>query len=158
MYLNNLVPLKDNEPFCQRAKVDTGTFCNYKCSFCYYYDKLSEKKSYEEIKRQIDYLIESGIREIDLSGGESTIHENWFDILDYCNKNNLYISTVSNGFMFNNKSFIEKSYQKGLKEILFSLHGPDENIHNNIVKNKFAFQHLIQAINNAKELNILLRN
>lgn len=157
MNLNNLFPLRDHEPYCKRAKVDTGTFCNYRCSFCYYYDKLNEKKTFEDIIKQIDYLIECGIKEIDLSGGESTIHEDWFSILDYCNTKGLYISTVSNGFMFNSKRFMEISKNKGLKEILFSLHGYNEETHNSVVNNNYAFQRIMQAITNAKELGIIIR-
>lgn len=157
MNLNKLFPLQDNEPYCKRAKVDTGTFCNYKCSFCYYYDKLSDKKSYELITQQIDYLIECGIKEVDLSGGESSIHEDWFNILDYCNNKNLYISTISNGYMFNSLRFMEISKNKGLKEILFSLHGYDEETHNSVVGNQYAFQRLMQAFDNAKKLNLKIR-
>ncbi len=105
--LNKLSPLLDNEPICTRAKLDTGTLCNYKCTFCYYKDKLDICDSFEVIKERIDYLVKCGIKELDLSGGESSYHPDWFKILDYCTLNNLYISTISNGSMFSDYEFLK---------------------------------------------------
>lgn len=149
--------INHDELINNRAKLDTGTFCNYKCSFCYYKDRLKEKTDFNTIKKRIDYLIECGITQVDLSGGESSIHEDWFSILDYCNKNGLYISTLSNGFMFISKRFMEISKNKGLKEILFSLHGYDNESHNSIVGKDDAFERIIKSIQNANELGLLVR-
>ena len=77
---------KDYEtPRCNRAKLDTGTFCNYDCEFCYYQGDLDKVTSFDVIKDRIDILHKYGITEVDLSGGESSVHKQWFDILDYCN-------------------------------------------------------------------------
>ena len=116
---------------CNRAKLDTGTYCNYKCSFCYYKNSLDKIDDLEVIKGRIDYLRECGVEEVDLSGGESSIHPDWFDILDYCG--GFDVSTLSNGHRFSNISFMKKSQDHGLKEILFSLHGYDEESHDNLV-------------------------
>ena len=75
-----------DKPINNRAKLDTGTQCNYRCDFCYYFDKLDQVTPFETIKNRIDYLIDCGISEVDLSGGESSYHPDWFKILDYCNK------------------------------------------------------------------------
>src|SRR6056300_820579 len=83
---------------CNRAKLDTGTFCNYDCEFCYYQGLLDVKTSYEDIITRIDKLHEYGITEVYLSGGESSVHKQWFDILKYCNERFTNISTLSNGW------------------------------------------------------------
>ena len=67
-------------PINNRAKLDTGTHCNYKCDFCYYKTQLDVVTNLDVIKGRIDYLVECGITEVDLSGGESSIHKEWFDI------------------------------------------------------------------------------
>lgn len=146
-----------NEPICDRAKLDTGTHCNYSCSFCYYKDKLDIITPFETIKERIDYLVKCNIKEVDLSGGESSIHADWFKILDYCKSNDLTISTLSNGSKFANKEFLQKSKEHGLEEILFSLHGYDEESHNKIVNHRNGFKNIIQSIHNAHDLGIKVR-
>ena len=79
MMINNLstfMPKDEVEPYCNRAKLDTGTMCNYNCQFCYYTDK-SCLDDLDTIIQRVDYLVECGITEVDLSGGESSIHPNW---------------------------------------------------------------------------------
>ena len=145
------------EPFCNRGKLDTGTHCNYKCSFCYYIDQLNVRTPYETIIERVDYLVDCGITEVDLSGGESSIHKDWFKILDYCKSKGLKISTLSNGYKFADYDFIEKSKEHGLEEILFSLHGYDEDSHNKMVGSKHGFTNIIEAIRNAHSLDMLVR-
>jgi MoaA/NifB/PqqE/SkfB family radical SAM enzyme len=144
-------------PYCERAKLDTGTHCNYGCSFCYYKEKLKDKTSFDVIKNRIDYLYDCGIKEVDLSGGESSIHKDWFKILDYCNSLGFNISTLSNGSMFKNYEFLEKSVKKGLNEILFSLHGYDADSHNRIVSNTAGFKDILSAISNSHILGVKIR-
>ena len=111
-----------------RAKLDTGFHCNYKCEFCYYINNLHLKTSFEEIKRRIDRIHGYGITQIDMSGGESSIHKDWFKILDYCEERFENVSCLSNGSVFSNEKFLKESKEHGLNEILFSLHGYDHGI------------------------------
>ena len=144
-------------PMNERARINTGFLCNYGCEFCYYKDKLDQRDSFEQIKERIDDVMRYGINQVDLSGGESSIEPNWFNILDYCNSKNLYISTLSHGGKFCDYEFLKKSKEHGLKEILFSLHGSSEEVHDSITKRKGSFNKIITAIKNAKSLNILVR-
>lgn len=150
-----LIP--SNKPINNRAKLDTGTHCNYKCDFCYYKTQLDVKTEFDVIKDRIDYLIECGITEVDLSGGESSIHKHWFKILDYCTDKGLYISCLSNGFKFAKKEFIQKSYEYGLREILFSVHGYDKDSHDKLVGRTHAYKNIIKAIKNAQGLDMVVR-
>ena len=151
------VEIDRTEPICNRAKLDTGTFCNYRCGFCYYIDQLTKITPYDVITNRVDYLVQCGITEVDLSGGESSVHPNWFDILEYCASKGLYISTLSNGYKFADLEFLKKSQQYGLREILFSLHGYDKDSHNNLVGNRHGFDKIVAAIKNAHSLGIMVR-
>lgn len=146
-----------DEPICNRAKLDTGTHCNYRCGFCYYKDKLNIITPAEIIYQRIDYLCECGITEVDLSGGESSIHNEWFDILKYCTDRGLHISTLSNGYRFADMAFLQKSVDAGLKEVLFSVHGYDKESHNSLVGNKHGFDRITTAIHNAHQLGVIVR-
>jgi len=143
--------------FNKRAKLDTGPLCNYDCEFCYYKDRLTERTEFEIIKDRVDYLYEYGIEQVDLSGGESSIHSNWFEILDYCKDKFNHISCLSHGGKFSDMDFLTKSVEHGLREILFSLHGASENTHDNITMRKGSFKKIIQAIKNSKQLGLITR-
>ena len=146
-----------NRPINNRAKLDTGKLCNLKCEFCYYKNHLSERDSLTDIYKRIDYISAYGITEIDLSGGESSVEPNWFKILEYCQGKFNRISCLSHGGKFSNKEFIKKSYDLGLREILFSLHGTNAGIHDLVVGKNGSFDNLIKAICNAHELGIEVR-
>ncbi len=144
-------------PTCTRARLDTGPLCNYQCEFCYYRDKLDQKTDWEVVKQRIDYLHGYGITEVDLSGGESSMSPDWFKILDYCNERFSSISCLSHGGTFANMNHLRKSKEHGLKEILFSLHGPTKETHEAITNRPGSFDKILQAIKNAQELGMIVR-
>jgi MoaA/NifB/PqqE/SkfB family radical SAM enzyme len=144
-------------PINSRAKLDTGKLCNYSCDFCYYKNHLTERDTLKQITDRVDYMVAYGIEEIDLSGGESSVEPNWFKILEYCQNKFKKISCLSHGGKFSNKEFIKKSYDLGLREILFSLHATDPKIHDAIVGRVGAFDNIQLAISNAHNLGIEVR-
>ena len=146
-----------SDTICKRARIDTGPFCNYKCNFCYYKLQLSERRPLEEIFSQIDYAKEYGMTSLDFSGGESSVEPNWFNILEYANKRFDYLSCVSHGGKFANIDFLKKSQDAGLREILFSVHGQTAEIHDKITERKGSFKKIVQAIENAHQLGIVVR-
>lgn len=156
MSTEGLIIDKDT-PRCNRAKLDTGTFCNYDCEFCYYRDQLDIKTPFEVVKERADYLLAYGITQVDLSGGESSVSPDWFKILDYCNERFEHVSCLSHGGKFANKEFLEESKAHGLKEILFSLHGATDETHDAITNRKGSFKRILQAIKNAQELDMRVR-
>jgi radical SAM protein with 4Fe4S-binding SPASM domain len=141
-----------------RARLNTGFLCNYNCEFCYYKDRLDQRDSFETIKERIDDIYAYGIREIDLSGGESSIEPNWLPILDYCREKGFeHISCLSHGGKFCNMDFLKLSYEHGLREVLFSLHGSNAELHDRITDRKKSFERILQAIENCHELGIVVR-
>jgi MoaA/NifB/PqqE/SkfB family radical SAM enzyme len=144
-------------PMNERARLNTGFFCNYGCEFCYYKDKLDQRDSLKVITDRVDDIYNYGIRQVDLSGGESSIEPNWFKILDYCKTKGMTVSTLSHGGKFSDYEFLKKSKEHGLTEILFSLHGSNKEIHEKITKRKGSFDKILTAIQNAKKLGIIVR-
>jgi len=144
-------------PRCNRAKLDTGPFCNYDCEFCYYKDQLDVKIPFDLVKERADHLLAYGITQVDLSGGESSVSPDWFKTLDYCNERFEHISCLSHGGKFANIEFLQESMDHGLKEILFSLHGATAETHDAITNRKGSFDRILRAINNAKQLGIIVR-
>jgi len=156
-YNQFIKPDFSTEPINSRAKLDTGTHCQAKCSFCYYKEDLDKVTEFDVIKHRIDNIYSRGIEEIDLSGGESSIHSEWFNILEYCSNKFTNVSCLSNGFKFADYDFAEKSFNSGLKEVMFSLHGWDDQSHDYIVGRNKAFSKILQAIQNCHIIGIKVR-
>ena len=141
----------------ERIKIDTGFACNAKCYFCYYKSHLNDPYlSIKEIKNQIIYSKLMGFKQVEFSGGESTFHPEWFNMLKFAKRLKLKSSLVSNGLLLSNKDFFIKSKENGLNEVLFSVHGFMDN-HDKMVGVSGAFKKIIEALKNAKELNIITR-
>jgi len=153
----NQLDVDYSRPINSRAKLDTGKLCNYSCDFCYYKNHLTERDTLKQITDRVDYLVAYGIEEIDLSGGESSVEPNWFKILEYCQNKFKRISCLSHGGKFSNIEFAKKSYDLGLREILFSLHATTADTHDKIVGKKGAFDNILKAIANAHQLGIEVR-
>lgn len=146
------------DPINSRAKLDTGTHCNYECNFCYYIDRLDQVTDLAKIKERALKLKQFGMQEIDLSGGESSIHKDWFLILSYCQELGFSsISALTNGSRFHQFEFLKKSKEHGLSELLISLHGKGDEAHAQIVKRPGAFSRIMQTIDNARALDIKVR-
>ena len=151
------IELDYTTPRCNRARLDTGPFCNYDCEFCYYRDQLDVKIPWEIVQKRIHRLLDYGITEVDLSGGESSVSPDWIKILDYCNERFDHVSCLSHGGKFSDKEFVQEAKDHGLKEILFSLHGATEEVHDKITGRKGSFKRILQGIANAKEIGLIVR-
>ena len=148
-----------SDPFhmTERCKINTGYICNAKCHFCYFADSKLKNFSLDSIKFQLNIAYEYGIKDVDFSGGEPTIHSNFLAMLDYAKKLNFRTRcAITNGTTFQNKIFLKLCYLAGLNDILFSFHGP-ESIQNEIVGVNKAYYKMVHSIENANELGIRTR-
>jgi len=162
--INYLIEKKyiDNLEFpniLNKAKIDTGFRCNASCYYCYYKNNLDDSfMNTDEIYYQIDKAKEFGFNKIELSGGETSIHPDFINIIKYSSLKNLKVSTLSNCIIFKNRSILDEAIFNGLNEILISVHGLKDT-HDNIVlgKNKLEFSpfdNIIELINEEIDVNI----
>ena len=145
-----------SKPLTKRIKIDTGFACNINCFFCYYKKNLRDKfMNIKHIEFQLYKAKYFNFEKIDFSGGESSYHPNFFDMLKIAKKLNFYITTLSNGVMFSDLDFSKKAQDHGLDEILFSVHGLEKE--HNISTGGDNFKLILKAIENALKLGIRVR-
>ena len=155
--VNEIIPIINlDSTINKRAKLDTGKECNYSCAFCYYINQLDEVDPFEVIKSRIDYLAEAGFNEIDLSGGESSIHKDFIKIIKYCKSYGMKVSMLTNGSTFDNMDYLKLAFNAGLEEIMFSVQGYGAD-HDKAVNKDGAFDKIVKSMQNAKELGITIR-
>jgi organic radical activating enzyme len=99
--------------------------CNAKCKFCI--SHLVHKKVWSNIekhKQKIKYAIEQlGVKEVLLLGGEPTINDDIFEIIDYLKQFNINkICTTTNGHrMANDYIYAEKLLSSGITHLNMSI-------------------------------------
>jgi MoaA/NifB/PqqE/SkfB family radical SAM enzyme len=153
---NYFKDLLQQKPLTKRIKIDTGFACNAKCFFCYYKKNLKDK--FFDINKIYFQLVKAkqwNFKKIDFSGGESSYHPEFQNMLKKAQKYNFYITTLSNGIKFSDFNFTKESKNNGLNEILFSVHGLEKE--HNISTGGDNFKLIMKAIENALKLNIRVR-
>ncbi|MBC8294809.1 MAG: radical SAM protein, partial [Pelagibacterales bacterium] len=87
--------------------------CNDNCNFCIerkYTKKGLKDLSLKEIKDNFNYLKNNfNLDYVIITGGEPTLHDNFFEIFDYFNKEKIEFRVITNLLCFNNKSFLKKT-------------------------------------------------
>lgn len=102
--------------------------CNGACTDCFM-DSNSLKwgqneVSFPEIEEIIGQFVELGGYSIRLTGGEPTLRQDFFDIVDLLNEKGVEVGLNTNG-MFDEKK-LEQILSRGIKDIRISLDGPEE--------------------------------
>lgn len=78
--------------------------CNFACPFCYIVGSSNSVTiRFDEIKNNIDYLIDKGLLYCLLTGGESTIHPDFVKIYKYLKKSGVIVEVYTNGSMITDK-------------------------------------------------------
>lgn len=99
--------------------------CNLSCVYCYNNSRSEFRVELgkEKIFQLIDHLYESGTFEIRLTGGEPTLHHDFFEILNYLKEKEFYVSLGTNGVW--SQEMIKKIIETDIKIIIVSLDGPE---------------------------------
>lgn len=135
----------------KRVKIVTGLKCNIQCVFCYYRDNLkSPNRKFEEIKKDLLYAKKHGILEIDFSGGEPTVHPDLPKLISEAKNMGMEkVCIISNGWRLADKAYLKLLKDSDLDEILFSVHGPTEKIHDSLTNTPGSFRRISEALANA---------
>lgn len=147
------------QDYTKRTRIFTGAGCNVKCRFCYYYlNKCHSFWPKEKIKQQLRIAKSSGMKAVDFSGGEPTIHPDFIELVSYAKSLGFEtICTLTNGLKMIDKIFVKKMIAAGINDVLFSVHGHNSKEHDYITQVKGSFDKIITSINNLKDFKIPFR-
>lgn len=126
--------------------------CVNNCSFCSEYDRMKQFKknpvSFNEIKKELILKKKAGFDFVNFTGGEPTVHPDFFEIIKFAKSFGYRIYVGTNGSMLAKKDFCKKVLPF-LDEISFSIHGHNAGSHDKLSGRKGAFNDIVAAINNA---------
>jgi MoaA/NifB/PqqE/SkfB family radical SAM enzyme len=149
--------MEKNEYPIGKVEILLGWVCNNNCAFCSVGHKLQERtiKSWETVKKHIDYGKSVNSETISFSGGEPTIIKYLEDAVAY--SKNLGFKTIeiqSNGRMFSYPDFAEKIVGGGANRFLISVHADSEELGDAINRIKGSFAQTIEGVKNLKKLGM----
>jgi radical SAM protein with 4Fe4S-binding SPASM domain len=120
-------------------------------------EKESNELSFIELKQIVDDAITLGVKTIILSGGEPLECNSTLNLIGYIKKKGLTAHLYSSGNLTKDGKTISLSNAvlKNLKtldidKIIFSIHGPNQKIHDAITSRKGSFSNLVTSISRAK--------
>jgi uncharacterized Fe-S cluster-containing radical SAM superfamily protein len=142
-----------------RVKIVTGLRCNIQCVFCYYQDNLSApNRSFAEIRADLELAYRNGVREVDFSGGEPTVHAELPELISYAKELGMQrCCIISNGVRLADEAYLISLRDAGLDEILFSVHGPDAATHDEITQRAGSFAKITLALGHASRNGLAVR-
>lgn len=74
--------------------------CNFNCPFCYIHNCSDAKNQpfipFEQIKKDIDYLVDNGLITCTISGGECLLHPEFNRIYEYIKNKGVLVTVLSN--------------------------------------------------------------
>lgn len=132
--------------------------CDNHCVFCSFDSGKSKQKelSLDEICEIIAQAQELGVQDIHLTGGEPTLRDDLFEILDYAHNNySGQIRMISNGNNLTHEFLVQlKKY--GINSLMLSLDG-DEKTHDYLRGHRGSYNNVIMAASRAIKLDFAVR-
>ena len=119
----------------KNAYLAVGYACNQKCRCC----PISNNQTattliapFHRLKAEAEQILSLGVTDVTISGGEPTIHPDFFEIINLFVKNDIVVHILSNGERFSESSFFDRFKQIAHKENIcitttFHSHIPQEH-------------------------------
>lgn len=130
--------------------IEPTTGCNFRCTMCQvsspgFKAKNMTLETFEKLIDQNPQLIK-----IKLQGmGEPLVNKNFFEMIDICDKNGVFVETVTNGSLLNDKNIDKIINSNSIYKVSISVDGSTKKTFEDIrVKSDFN-----NVINNIKNLS-----
>ncbi|MET1101138.1 MAG: radical SAM protein [Pyrodictiaceae archaeon] len=130
--------------------------CNLRCKHCYQRaDKpLPDELSLKEKLMLIDELDRVGLASIALSGGEPTIHPDFYTVLAEIARRGMYAAVATNGWVFADIEKLERAVKLGLRYVEVSVDSANPRKHDWFRGVPGAWRRAVKALENAVKLGV----
>ncbi|MCD6444503.1 radical SAM protein [Candidatus Bathyarchaeota archaeon] len=130
--------------------------CNLRCKHCYQRaDKpLPSELSLKEKIMVVEQLDKAGVAAIALSGGEPTIHPDFYRIVYEISSRGIYAAVATNGWVFADIKNLVKAKNAGLRYVEVSLDSANPKKHDWFRGVSGSWEKAVKALKNAVKLGI----
>ena len=148
------VPQKMPAPFL--IVWNMTNMCNLQCIHCYQRagKPTPDELTLKEKLNLIEQLDKAGVASIALSGGEPTIHPDYFTIVKEISKRGIHTGTATNGWLFANINYLKKAKESGLRYVEVSLDSSNPEKHDKFRGVKGSWEKAVKALENAVKLGM----
>ncbi|MGM0577865.1 MAG: radical SAM protein [Myxococcota bacterium] len=124
--------------------------CDNNCEFCATGDRVRKIIPWPRVERILREHWDQGIGQLDIDGGEPTLHPNLVDAIRLATDLGYHrINITSNGRRLADPERARELVQSGLTSLLISMHGHTPELHDRIVRKRGAFDQTVAGIRNA---------
>ncbi|MFH2028882.1 MAG: radical SAM protein [Nanoarchaeota archaeon] len=124
--------------------------CNSKCTYCLY-EKKAQHIAYEDIKKIVNEAKSFNVQTVTITGGEPSLHPDFFRIIDYISEQGMSIGLITNGFNLDDQK-MELLMRYPNVFPWFSLDSYDREV-NDMLRSKGTYDRVVNMINKIKELD-----
>ena len=137
----------------QKLVLFTGFSCNSHCHFCIDLNKRDlPDKSTRQIVEEMVAAKRAGVEYLELIGGETTVRGDFLPIIRAAKKLGFKdIVVVTNGRMLAYPEFAKQTVAAGVTDLVFSIHGHDAKLHDDLTYAPGSFNDLIKGIENVRK-------
>jgi len=138
----------------QKLVLFTGFSCNSHCHFCIDLNKRDlPDKSTPQILAEMVRARAKGVEYLELIGGEATIRGDFLAIVRAAKGLGFRdVVVVTNGRMLSYPEFAKATVAAGVTDLIFSIHGPDSKLHDELTFAPGSFAELLKGIANVRGL------
>ena len=130
--------------------------CNLRCKWCYAQDTgfhVSQSMRLEDAYKAIDIIADLEIESVSIIGGEPTIYEHLFEVLEYCESKKIGSVLVTNGLKLRDKAYVQKLKDAGIGGIYLAVKGGTKEEYISVT-GRDVFSEIIDAIETVREMKI----
>lgn len=137
----------------QKLVLFTGFSCNSHCHFCIDLNKRDlPDKSTRQIVEEMAAAKRAGVEYLELIGGETTVRGDFLPIVRTAKKLGFKdIVVVTNGRMLSYPEFAKQTVAAGVTDLVFSIHGHDAKLHDDLTYAPGSFDDLLKGIENVRK-------
>lgn len=124
--------------------------CANRCVFCATGDRISAALRWEKIEAILRQHREAGTDQLDIDGGEPTLHPRLIDAIGLARRLGYRsINVTTNGRLLRERAFARSLLESGLTHLLISLHGATAEVHEAATDAPGSFEQTMAGIDNA---------
>ena len=137
----------------QKLVLFTGFSCNSHCHFCIDLNKRDlPDKSTGQIVEEMVRAKAAGVEYLEMIGGETTVRGDFIPLVRTARKLGFKdIVVVTNGRMLAYPEFARETVAAGVTDLVFSIHGHDAKLHDELTYAEGSFDDLLKGIANVRK-------
>ena len=123
--------------------------CNCRCVMCDIWQRKNGRElDLEDLARHRESLLQLGVRNVVLTGGEPLLHRNFAVLCDFLKKCNVLVTLLTTGLLISKHA---TAIARWVDEVIVSLDGPEE-VHDQVRRVKGAYRLIGDGISAVKQI------